>query len=134
MLKLDWLVEQRIIDAIGRGEFEQLPGAGKPLALDDDPLIPEDLRLAYRILKNSGYAPPEVHYLRQIADLRSWIARAPDAKSQRKARARLSLLMASLDARSGFGRTLDDPRYAERLVAQFDREAAAHAPEDNDRP
>ena len=132
MLKLDWLVEQRILDAIERGELEQLPGAGKPLALDDDPLIPEDLRLAYRILKNAGYAPPEVGYLRQIADLRSWITRAPDAESRRKARTRLSLLMACLDAQPGFGHTLDDPRYAERLVAQFDRAAVSNPSEGND--
>ena len=131
MLKLDWLVEQRILDAIGRGEFEHLPGAGLPLPLDDDPLIPEDLRLAFRILKNAGYAPPEVHCLQQIADLRRWIAQAPDAQSRHKALTRLSLLMACLDSRSGLGRTLDHPRYAERLVAQFHREAPDHPREGN---
>lgn len=121
MLSLDWIVEQRISEAIARGEFEQLPGAGEPLALDDDRLVPEDLRLAYRILKNAGYAPPEVHCLREIGELQRWLERTPDCESRRKALARLSLLRASLGARSGAGRVLDDPRYAERLVAQFDR-------------
>jgi hypothetical protein len=132
MLKLDWLVEQRILDAVERGEFDHLPGAGRPLQLDDDPSMREDLRLAYRILKNAGYAPPEVHYLREIADLRRWMAHAPDAESRRKALTRLSLLMTCLNARSGGGCTLDDPRYAQRLVAQFDREAAADARKGND--
>ena len=122
MLNLDWLVEQRICAAIARGEFERLPGAGQPLPLDDDPLIPEDLRVAYRILKNAGYAPPEVQCLRQIADLHRWLERAPDSESRRKALARLSLLSASLGSQSG-GRLLDDPRYAERLLTQFSREA-----------
>ena len=133
MLKLDWLVEQRISEAIARGEFEHLPGAGQPLELDADPLLPDDLRLAYRILKNAGYAPPEVHALREIADLQRWIERTPDAESRRKALARLSLLRASLDSRSGAGRVLDDPRYAERLVARFDREAAQSPRKDHDR-
>ena len=123
MLNLDWIVEQRIREAIERGEFEQLPGAGRPLALDDDPLIPEDLRVAYRILKNAGHAPPEAQCLRDIGDLERWLERAPDDESRRKALMRLSLLRASLGARSGVGRMLDDPRYAERLMTQFAREA-----------
>ena len=50
-----YLAERRIEEAIERGEFDDLPGAGKPLDLDDlDPLLPEELRMAYRILKNAG--------------------------------------------------------------------------------
>src|SRR5688572_32819466 len=53
---LDFIAEQRIAEAIANGDFDDLPGSGKPLELDDDALIPEELRLAYRILKNAGYA------------------------------------------------------------------------------
>ena len=50
-----YLAERKIEEAIERGEFESLPGAGRPLDLDDlDPLLPEELRMAYRILKNAG--------------------------------------------------------------------------------
>lgn len=50
-----YLAERRIEEAIERGEFDDLPGAGQPLDLDDlDPLLPEELRMAYRILKNAG--------------------------------------------------------------------------------
>ena len=56
-----YLAEHRIEEAIARGEFADLPGAGRPLELDDvDPLLPEELRLAYRILKNAGFSPAEV--------------------------------------------------------------------------
>ena len=51
---LDFLVEQRLQEAVSRGELSNLPGEGRPLDLDDDPLVPEDLRVAYRILKNAG--------------------------------------------------------------------------------
>ena len=60
---LDFIAEQRIAEAIANGELDDLPGAGKALELDDDALVPEELRVAYRILKNAGLAPPEVKKL-----------------------------------------------------------------------
>jgi len=60
---LDFLAEQRIAEAVSRGELDDLPGAGRPLDLDDDTLVPEELRVAHRILKNAGVAPPEVKRL-----------------------------------------------------------------------
>ena len=61
---LDFLAEKAIQDAIARGELDALPGSGRPLQLDDDALIPEELRLAYRILKNAGCVPAEVEKLK----------------------------------------------------------------------
>ena len=51
------IAEQRIREACERGAFDSLPGAGKPLELEDDSHIPEDLRMAYKLLKNAGYVP-----------------------------------------------------------------------------
>jgi len=65
----DLIAERKIAEAIARGELDNLPGAGRPLDLDDDALIPEELRLAYRILKNAGYVPPELETLNEIAQL-----------------------------------------------------------------
>jgi len=61
---LESIAERRIGEAVANGELDNLPGAGKPLELDDDPLVPEELRLAYRILKNAGYVPPEIEELK----------------------------------------------------------------------
>jgi hypothetical protein len=61
---LDFVAEQKIAEAVSKGELDNLPGAGRPLNLDDDALVPEELRLAYRILKNAGFAPAEVHALK----------------------------------------------------------------------
>ena len=53
---LQSLAERRIDEAVARGEFDNLPGAGRPLDLDDeDPLWPEEVRMAKRILRNAGY-------------------------------------------------------------------------------
>ncbi|PFW66835.1 hypothetical protein COL27_29310, partial [Bacillus sp. AFS075960] len=46
MRLLDALVEQRIAAAAARGEFDDLPGTGAPQALDDDLLVPEEVRVA----------------------------------------------------------------------------------------
>ena len=72
-LGLDGLIERRIQSAMARGEFDNLPGAGRPLALDDDPLVPASLRAAYRVLKNAGFVPPE---LAQIAEVNALLAKA----------------------------------------------------------
>jgi len=55
----DLIAERKIAEAIANGELDHLPGEGRPLDLDEDALVPEDLRLAYRILKNAGYATVE---------------------------------------------------------------------------
>ena len=51
---LDYLAEARIQEAIAQGLLHNLPGAGRPLVLADDRLVPEGLRAAYRILSNAG--------------------------------------------------------------------------------
>jgi hypothetical protein len=86
---LDFLAEQRLEEAVSRGELENLPGAGRPLELDDDSLIPEDLRAAYRILKNAGFLPPEV----EIAQLENFLNQgSEDAAARSRALRKLALL------------------------------------------
>jgi len=60
---MDWarsIAEEKIKEAMAAGEFDNLPGHGKPLKLEDDSHVPEDLRMAYRVLKNAGYVPEEM--------------------------------------------------------------------------
>jgi hypothetical protein len=70
------LIEQRIREATARGEFDDLPGAGQPMQLDDDLLVPEEVRVAHRILKNAGYVPPEAQQLSEINQLIALAGRA----------------------------------------------------------
>ena len=70
---LDFIAEQRIAEAIANGDFDDLPGSGKPLELDDDSLVPEELRLAYRILKNAGFVPQEIESLKGSKDVRKLV-------------------------------------------------------------
>ncbi len=57
MWLLDQWAERHISDAQNKGEFENLPGSGEPLVLDDDSHIPPELRAGYRLLKNAGCLP-----------------------------------------------------------------------------
>jgi type II secretory pathway component PulJ len=49
------IAEEKILEAQREGLFDNLPGSGKPLPPDDDARFPPELRMAYKILKNSGY-------------------------------------------------------------------------------
>jgi hypothetical protein len=66
-----FLVEQRLQDAVSRGELDNLPGSGRPLELHADPLVPEDVRVAYRLLKNACLVPPELETVKKVALLRT---------------------------------------------------------------
>ena len=97
---LDFLAEKTIQEALARGELDDLPGAGRPLALDDDALVPEELRLAYRILKNAGYVPPELETLKEIEQLEALVSGADvDAAARAKAVKKLALLRTRIETR-----------------------------------
>ncbi|MEW6721231.1 MAG: DUF1992 domain-containing protein [Thermodesulfobacteriota bacterium] len=79
------IAERKILEAMENGEFDDLPGKGKPLDLSDDPMVPEDLRLAYKVMRNAGCLPPELELHREIIRLRELVDAAGD-ESQRAAR------------------------------------------------
>jgi hypothetical protein len=84
----DHFAEQRIREALERGEFDNLPNAGEPLNLDEYFAAPPDLRMAYSILKNANCAPVEVEILKEVARLKEALAGASDpAKRQEFGRA-----------------------------------------------
>ena len=120
MLLFDLIVEQRIQEAMEAGAFDDLPGAGRPLALDDDSLMPESLRAAFRVLKNAGYVPPEVHALRQMRELTRYIEGAADESERRRAVAKLDLLAARLSMSRGLGGYMRiEPQYYEQVVQRL---------------
>src|SRR4051812_9744668 len=95
---LDFLAEQRLQEAVSRGELDNLPGSGRPLELDEDPLIPEDLRVAYRILRNAGFVPPEVQTLSEIGWLERLLVRTTvDDSTRATILKKLALLRTKLD-------------------------------------
>ena len=69
-MSFDRLVEALIKEAQERGDFDNLPGKGKPIDLTTYFETPEDIRVAQSVLKNAGITSPEVQLLKEIAELR----------------------------------------------------------------
>ena len=90
---LSKIVEERIQRAQEEGIFDNLPGKGKPLQLDDDHGIPEDLRLTYKILKNANCLPIEMELRKEIFSLRQLLDAAIDPEIRRDLRRQLNLLV-----------------------------------------
>lgn len=98
MSLIDQLAEKHILAALRQGDLDNLPGTGHTLQLDDDSHVPQELRASYRILKNSGYLPPELALRREALELeqllRSVAERDEESHQQLK---RLSLLELKLN-------------------------------------
>jgi len=122
MLILEQLAENRIIDAIAHGEFNDLPGSGKPLEMEDLSLVPEEIRMAYKVLKNAGMTPPELELKNEVTQLhRSLETETDDTKRQRSLR-RLQYLYISLDISSQRYTNLAlQHQYYEKLLNRFSK-------------
>ena len=118
---LELIAERKIAEAERQGALKDLPGEGAPLALDDDPLIPEDLRMAYRILKNAGLVPEEVAMLREVAQLEALVRETePHDAANSQAVRRLELLRMQLDhASPGRSSLLLGERYRQRILERI---------------
>lgn len=122
MWLLDQWAEHHITDAQRRGEFDNLPGQGEPLVLDDDSAVPEELRSGYRLLKNAGCLPPELEQRKEaiaLADILKGIRRE-DVRYQELSR-RLTLLELKLQ-QAGINTDFLRGDYAEKLMQKINEE------------
>ncbi len=94
---LEQLAEARIRQAQSDGEFDNLAGAGLPLQPEPDELLDPSLRVAYRILKNSGFVPPEVAQRQQIGNIESLLQHISDPAKRKPLIAELFALLTQVD-------------------------------------
>ncbi|MEQ6281144.1 DUF1992 domain-containing protein [Kluyvera sp. 142053] len=122
MWLLDQWAERHITDAQRKGEFDNLPGQGEPLILDDDSCVPEELRSGYRLLKNAGCLPPEIEQRKEaivLADLLKDI-RKDDDRYQELSR-RLALMEMKLQ-QAGLSTDFLRGDYADKLLHKINEE------------
>jgi hypothetical protein len=111
------IAEKRIKEAIDNGMFDDVPGTGKPLALEDDSHVPEDLRIAHKILKNAGFAPPEVALRKEIAKTEDLLQAMDDTKAKYRQIKKLNFLVMKLNMMRGGQVAFDkNQRYEQKLV------------------
>ena len=117
MFPIDEIAERRIAEAMDRGEFEGLPGAGKPLRLEDDSLVPEELRAGYRLLKNAGYLPEEIRLRREISEVETLLNLIDEPAARDRATRKLRLLETRLGQTGRTSPLSQDLDYRLKIIA-----------------
>ncbi|WP_028590280.1 DnaJ family domain-containing protein [Paenibacillus massiliensis] len=84
------LAEQKIAEAMAKGEFDHLPGAGKPLVMEDLSHVPEDLRMSYKLLKNAGILPEELQLRQECIKLHDLLHACREAGEKERISRRLT--------------------------------------------
>ena len=111
------IAERRIIEAIANGEFDNLEGKGKPIDFEDETWIPEDLRMAYRILKNAGCIPPELEFRNEVVNICSLMNTTDDDKERIKKLRELNFKLLKLNMTRKRPLDFEDfPEYEGKLV------------------
>ena len=104
------IIEQRIQKAQRKGDFENLPGRGKPLP-KEDMNVPEDLRLAYKILKNADCIPPELEIKTEIRNTKELLSGMEETSEKYKVLKKLNLLILKLNSLRSGGVQFDVPQH-----------------------
>ena len=115
------IVEERIRRAFENGEFDDLSGAGEPLALEDDSCVPEELRLAYKILKNAECLPPEIELRKEIEKTEDLLAALPDTAEKYQILKKLNFLIFKVNTvrRASIANEIPE-HYAAQVVSRLE--------------
>lgn len=114
------IVEERILKAQQKGEFENLPGSGRPLNFANDCCVAEELRLAYKILKNADFVPPEIEMKKEIKQTEELLADTQDTAEKYRILKKLNFLIMKLNTLRNTSIALEMPQqYTEKLVDRF---------------
>jgi len=111
------------MEAQRRGDFDDLPGKGKPLQLEDLSWLPEDLRIGYHILKNAHVLPPEAELLKDLHTLEDLLKHVEEGEERRMLAKSLQWKLVRLDLLKRRSMSMDSVRgYNKKLVSRFRRD------------
>ncbi|HEX9023376.1 MAG TPA: DnaJ family domain-containing protein [Geobacteraceae bacterium] len=115
---LSTIAERKITEAMARGELDNLAGAGKPLAMDEDLSgVPAEVRMAYKILKNAGFVPPEVELRKEIISLREMLGQLEDDEERSRVGRQLDYKLLKLNMMRKRPLDLDEfPGYRDKII------------------
>lgn len=114
------IVEERIRKAQKKGEFENLEGAGKPLTLEEDQAVAEELRLAYKILKNADCLPPEIELKKQIQQTEELLAGMTETAEKYRTIKKLNFLIMKLNTIRQTAVVFEEPqKYSDKLIKKL---------------
>jgi hypothetical protein len=111
------VAEDHIKRAQKEGKFDNLEGAGKPLPPDEAVHLPPELRMAYRILKSSGYVPAEIAEEREITRTIDLLEHLEDEGERYQQMQKLNVMIMKMNERRNRPVNLDsDTDYYRRVV------------------
>jgi hypothetical protein len=114
------IAEERIKEAQRAGAFDNLPGKGKPLDLEDLSWVPEDLRIGYHILKNAHVLPPEAELLKDIHTIEDLLKHVEDEGERRALAKSIQFKLIRLDMLKRRSMPLGSVRdYSRKLVGKL---------------
>ena len=117
----DKIIEERIRRAQQKGEFKNLAGAGKPLIFEKDDHVADELRLAYKILKNADCLPPEIELKKEIARTEDLLNGMEDTAEKYHALKKLNFLIMKLNSIASMPIEFEVPQqYSGKLVEQLE--------------
>ena len=116
------IAEKKIQEAIREGQFDDLPGKGEPLQIEDDRHIPVDIRHAHKILKNADCLPPELELRKEIFTVEELLAGEKDTKEKYRQMKRLNFLVMKLNMSRRSPLSLEKNQvYYEKLVDRMEK-------------
>ncbi|MGB9439271.1 MAG: DnaJ family domain-containing protein [Desulfobacterales bacterium] len=117
----DRIIEERIRRAQQKGEFENLTGSGKPLVFKDDGHVAEELRLAYKILKNADCLPAEIELKKEIKRTEELLSGMQDTAAKYRTLKKLNFLIMKLNAMGNMPIDFEMPqKYSAKLVERLE--------------
>lgn len=120
MKALAFIAEQKIAQAMKDKDLTETEWKNKPLPLKDDHFVPDDLKIAYKMLKNAGYLPPEVEERKEVQRLEDLIAATEDEHERVKQMKKLSVLLMKVDAKRSFSSNIANQEdYYRRVVERI---------------
>lgn len=125
------IAEARISESMRKGEFDNLAGKGEKIVFADESMIPEDLRMAYKILKNAGYVPEELTAEKEILTAAELLAAATDEQERYRQMQKLNYLIMQVNARRRRPVNLEaDQDYYRKVVERVSVRMSGREPED----
>jgi hypothetical protein len=117
----DRIIEERIRRAQQKGEFENLAGSGKPLEFKDDGHVAEELRLAYKILKNADCLPAEIELKKEIKRTEELLSGMQDTAAKYRTLKKLNFLIMKLNSIGNIPIDFEMPqKYSAKLVERLE--------------
>ena len=111
------IAERRITEAIENGTLRTDAWKNKPLPLDVDSFVPDDLKMAYKILKNSGFVPPEVETRKEIKRIEDLLKQTEDEHQRVRQMKKLTVLMMKIDVQRARPSSIEhDDDYYRKIV------------------